>query len=160
VILIPEIPYDIDKVAAAIMAREQRGRHFDIVVVAEGATPKGGTESIIGESLPGQDRRIGGIGERVAFQIQQRTGKECRSMVLGHLQRGGMPTGYDRLLATRFGGAAAEAIDKGKWGHMVALHSPDIVTIPIEEALRQPRRVDPNHDIVKTARRTGISFGD
>jgi phosphofructokinase-like protein len=160
VILIPEIPYDIEKVAEAIMAREQRGRHFDIVVVAEGAAPKGGTESIIGESLPGQDRRVGGIGERIAFQIQQKTGKECRSMVLGHLQRGGMPTGYDRLLATRFGGAAVEAIDKGKWGHMVALHSPDIVTIPIEEALRHPRRVDPNHDIVRTARRTGISFGD
>ena len=81
-------------------------------------------------------------------------------MVLGHLQRGGMPTGYDRLLATRFGGAAVEAIDEGKWGHMVALHSPDIVTVPIDEALKVPRRVDPHHDIVRTARRTGISFGD
>jgi phosphofructokinase-like protein len=160
VILIPEIPYDIEKVCAAIMAREKRGRHFDIVVVAEGAVPVGGVESTLGESLPGQDRRVGGIGERVAHEIQKRTGKECRSMVLGHLQRGGMPTGYDRLLATRFGGAAVQAVDDGKWGHMVALHSPDIVTIPIEEALRQPRRVDPNHDIVRTARRTGISFGD
>ncbi len=160
VILIPEIPYDIDKVSEAIMAREARGRHFDIVVVAEGAVPVGGFESTLGESLPGQDRRVGGIGERVAFQIQQRTGKECRSMVLGHLQRGGMPTGYDRLLAARFGGAAVEAVDDGKWGHMVALHSPNIVAIPIEEALKEPRRVDPNHDIVRTARRTGISFGD
>lgn len=160
VILIPEIPYDIDKVSEAIMAREARGRHFDIVVVAEGAMPVGGMESTLGESLPGQDRRVGGIGERVAFQIQKRTGKECRSMVLGHLQRGGMPTGYDRLLAARFGGAAVEAVDDGKWGHMVALHSPNIVTIPIEEALKEPRRVDPNHDIVRTARRTGISFGD
>ena len=160
VILIPEIPYDIQKVCDAIMAREQRGRHFDIVVVAEGAIPLGGTESSLGDSLPGQDRRIGGIGQRVAVQIQERTGKECRSLVLGHLQRGGMPTGYDRLLATRFGGAAVEAIDDGKWGQMVALHSPHIVTIPIVEALKEPRRVDPNHDTVRTARRTGISFGD
>ncbi len=81
-------------------------------------------------------------------------------MVLGHLQRGGMPTGYDRLLATRFGGAAVEAVEQGKWGQMVALQSPNIVTIPISEALQHPRRVDPNHDIVRTARRTGISFGD
>jgi 6-phosphofructokinase 1 len=110
--------------------------------------------------MPGQDRRVGGIGQRLAIEIQERTGKECRSMVLGHLQRGGMPTGYDRLLATRFGGAAVEAIDNGKWGQMVALQSPHIVTIPIEEALRVPRRVDPNHDVVRTARRTGISFGD
>ncbi len=160
VILIPEIPYDIEVVCEAIMARERRGRHFDVVVVAEGAMPKGGQESIMGASLPGQDRRVGGIGERVAHEIQQRTGKECRSIVLGHLQRGGMPTGYDRLLATRFGGAAVEAVEAGKWGHMVALRSPHIVTIPIGDALREPRRVDPNHDIVRTARRTGISFGD
>lgn len=160
VILIPEIPYDIQKVCDAIMARERRGRHFDVVVVAEGAIPTGGQESTIGASLPGQDRRVGGIGERVAHEIQQRTGKECRSIVLGHLQRGGMPTGYDRLLATRFGGAAVEAIEAGKWGHMVALHSPHIVTVPIGEALQEPRRVDPSHDIVRTARRTGISFGD
>jgi 6-phosphofructokinase 1 len=160
VILIPEIPYDIDKVAAAIMARETRGRHFDIVVVAEGAVPIGGEESTLGDSMPGQDKRVGGIGQRVALQIQERTGKECRSMVLGHLQRGGMPTGYDRLLATRFGGAAVEAIEDGKWGQMVALQSPHIVTIPIDEALLEPRRVDPHHDIVRTARRTGISFGD
>ncbi len=160
VILIPEIPYDVQKVSDAIMAREQRGRHFDVVVVAEGAVPSGGEESIIGASLPGQDRRVGGVGERVAYEIEKRTGKECRTIVLGHLQRGGMPTGYDRLLATRFGGAAVEAVEAGKWGQMVALHSPHIVTIPIEEALRAPRRVDPNHDIVRTARHTGISFGD
>jgi 6-phosphofructokinase 1 len=160
VILIPEIPFDIQKVCDAIMLREQRGRHFDVVVVAEGAYPKGGTESTLGESLPGQAKRVGGIGESIAAEIQRRTGKESRSMVLGHLQRGGTPTGYDRLLATRFGGAAVQAVEDGKWGHMVALHSPDIVTIPIEEALRRPRRVDPNHDIVRTARRLGISFGD
>jgi 6-phosphofructokinase 1 len=159
-ILIPEIPYDLSKVCEAIMSRERRGRFFDVVVAAEGAFPKGGTESIIGESLPGQARRVGGIAERLARQIQEKTGKECRSLVLGHLQRGGMPTGYDRLLATRFGGAAVQAVEEGKWGHMVALQSPNIVTIPIEEALKQPKRVDLSHDLVRTARGLGISFGD
>lgn len=81
-------------------------------------------------------------------------------MVLGHLQRGGQPTGYDRLLATRFGGAAVRAVADGKWGQMIALQSPHIVTIPIEQALRETKRVDPNHDTVLTARATGVSFGD
>ncbi|MBI3569302.1 MAG: ATP-dependent 6-phosphofructokinase [Gemmatimonadetes bacterium] len=160
VILIPEIPYSVDKVCEAIEERERRGRSFDVIVVAEGAYPKGGEESVIGDSLPGQARRVGGVAEGLARQIGERTGKECRSLVLGHLQRGGMPTGYDRLLATRFGGAAVQAIEDGKWGHMVALQSPDIVTVPIEKALGMPRRVDPKHDLVRTARRVGISFGD
>lgn len=159
-ILIPEIPYDIDKLCAAIMEREKRGRHFDIVVAAEGAFPKGGEESVLRTSRPGQVIRLGGIAERLAKQIQEKTGKECRSLVLGHLQRGGMPTGYDRLLATRFGGAAVQAVEDGKWGQMVALQSPNIVTIPIEDALREPKRVELGHDLVRTARRLGISFGD
>ena len=160
VILIPEIPYDIDKLCAAIMARETRGRHFDIVVAAEGAFPIGGEESVLGESMPGQSRRVGGVADLVAKQIQARTAKECRSLVLGHLQRGGMPTGYDRLLATRFGSAAVQAVEDGKWGQMVALHSPNIVTVPIELALREPKRVDLAHDLMSAARRLGISFGD
>ena len=160
VILIPEIPYDLDKVCEKIKARDRAGRHFSIVVVAEGAFPAGGQESIIGSSLPGESRRVGGIASRIAWDIEQKTGKESRSLVLGHLQRGGMPTGYDRLLAARFGGAAVEAVENGKWGHMVALQSPHIVTVPFTEALAEPRRVDPNHDIVRTARATGISFGD
>ena len=160
VILIPEIPYDIDRVCDKIMSRDRAGRHFSIVVVAEGAFPKGGRVSLIGESLPGQARRVGGLCEPIAREIQAITGKETRSLVLGHLQRGGVPTGYDRLLATRFGGAAVRAVAEEKWGHMVALQSPHIVTIPIEEALREPKRVDPSHDTVLTARATGISFGD
>src|SRR5687767_557208 len=160
VILIPEIPYDLERVCEKIRARDRAGRHFSIVVVAEGAYPKGGKESIIGDSLPGESRRVGGIASRIAWDIEQMTGKESRSLVLGHLQRGGMPTGYDRLLAARFGGAAVEAIENEKWGHMVALQSPHIVTIPFKEALAVPRRVDPNHDTVRTARATGISFGD
>jgi 6-phosphofructokinase 1 len=160
VILIPEIPYDIHKVCEKIMARDAAGRHFSIVVVAEGAFPIGGESHLMGESLPGQAKRVGGMAEIIAREIQVITGKETRSLVLGHLQRGGMPTGYDRLLATRFGGAAVRAIDEGKWGHMVALQTPHIVTIPIEEALREVKRVDVTHDLVQTARASGISFGD
>ena len=160
VILIPEIEWELDKVCEKIMERDASGKRFSIVVVAEGSKPKGGNESIIGASLPGQDRRLGGVAERLAYDIQQQTGKETRSMVLGHLQRGGSPTGYDRLLATRFGAAAVQAVADKKWGHMVALQSPHLVTIPIEEVLRETKRVDPKHDIVQTARMIGISFGD
>ncbi|MEX2178259.1 MAG: ATP-dependent 6-phosphofructokinase [Gemmatimonadaceae bacterium] len=160
VILIPEIPYELSRVCDKIMARDRAGRGFSIVVVAEGAIPKGGTASVMGASLPGQDRRVGGICGRIAYEIQQQTGKETRALVLGHLQRGGTPTGYDRLLATRFGGAAVRAVEEKKWGHMVALQSPHIVAIPMADALRETKRVDPMHDVVRTARDSGISFGD
>ena len=160
VILIPEIPYDLEKVCEKIRERDRAGRRFSIVVAAEAAFPCGGEASIMGGSLPGEAPRVGGIADRLAQEIQACTGKECRSLVLGHLQRGGMPTGYDRLLATRFGGAAVRAVAEGRFGEMVALQSPHIVTIPIAEALGEPKRVDPSHDIVVTARATGISFGD
>jgi ATP-dependent phosphofructokinase / diphosphate-dependent phosphofructokinase len=160
VILIPEIPYEVDRVCDKVMARSRAGRHFSIVVMAEGAAPRGGQQGVMGESLPGQAVRVGGVAADLAREIQARTGKESRSMVLGHLQRGGPPTGYDRLLATRFGGAAVRAVEDGKWGEMVALQSPHIVTIPIEEALKHVKRVDPDHDTVRTARAMGISFGD
>jgi ATP-dependent phosphofructokinase / diphosphate-dependent phosphofructokinase len=160
VILIPEIPYDIGKVCEKIRYRDSVGRMFSIVVVAEGAFPRGGHSHTLGESLPGQARRIGGVADAIAREIQMITGKETRSLVLGHLQRGGVPTGYDRLLATRFGGAAVRAIAEEKWGQMVALQSPHIVTIPIEQALSETKRVNPTHDVVMTARATGISFGD
>jgi ATP-dependent phosphofructokinase / diphosphate-dependent phosphofructokinase len=160
VIVIPEIPYRIEKVCEKILRRHEAGRLFSIIVVAEGAAPAGGAPSIIGNSIAGQARRLGGIAERLASEVQTGTGKECRSLVLGHLQRGGMPTGYDRLLATRFGGAAVRAVADQRWGEMVALQPPDIVTIPITEALRQPKRVELSHDLVTTARAAGISFGD
>jgi 6-phosphofructokinase 1 len=160
VILIPEIPYEIERVCDKIRYRDSVGRLFSIVVVAEGAFPQGGKESILGQSMPGQDRRVGGLAGRLAYEIQQRTGKETRSMILGHLQRGGMPTGYDRLLATRFGGAAVRAVAEEKWGHMVALQSPHIVLVPISDVLAEVKRVDPAHDTVQTARAVGISFGD
>jgi 6-phosphofructokinase 1 len=136
------------------------GRYFSIIVAAEGAYPAGGTASRIGASLPGEMPRLGGVASSIARDIQERTGKETRSLVLGHLQRGGMPTGYDRLLAARFGGAAVRAVADGKWGQMVALQSPRIVTVPIRDVLRHPKRVDPASDVVMTARATGISFGD
>src|SRR3954468_6636783 len=142
VILIPEIPYQMTKVCEKIMSRDKAGRHFSIVVVAEGAFPRGCDVSTIGASLPGQAKRVGGVCDAIAREIQRQTGKETRSLVLGHLQRGGMPTGYDRLLSTRFGGAAVRAVEQQKWGHMVALQSPHIVTIPIKDALREVKRVE------------------
>ena len=160
VILIPEIPYRLERICHKIDQRDKAGRHFSIVVVSEGAVAVDGDVSILGESMPGQERRVGGLAGRLAWQIQERTGKETRSLVLGHLQRGGMPTGYDRLLATRFGGAAVRGVADERWGHMVALQSPHIVTIPLAEALREVKRVDLTHDVMRTARATGISFGD
>jgi 6-phosphofructokinase 1 len=160
VILIPEIPFDFDLVCEKIYARERAGRRFSIVVVAEGAVPQGGDVSILGESMPGQARRVGGIAEPLARMLQERTGKEARSITLGHLQRGGVPTGYDRLLSTRFGAAAVRAIEEEKWGHMVALQSPNIVYVPIDEVLSQEKRVEIDGDIVKTARELGVVFGD
>jgi ATP-dependent phosphofructokinase / diphosphate-dependent phosphofructokinase len=160
VILIPEIPYDIRKVCEKIVERDRAGRRFSIVVAAEGAFPRGGHEAIMGRSLPGEAKRVGGIADTIAHEIQALTSKETRSLVLGHLQRGGQPTGYDRLLATRFGGAAVRAVEEQRWGHMMALQSPHIVAIPLLEALGEPKRVDPRHDTVLTARETGISFGD
>jgi 6-phosphofructokinase 1 len=159
VILIPEIPYDIDFVCAKIRQREQAGQKFSIIVVAEGAFPVGGEPTTMAESLPGQAQRMGGIADRLARELQSRTGKECRSLVLGHLQRGGMPTGYDRLLATRFGAAAVRAVKNRRWGEMVALQQSTITCIPIREALGQLKRVNPSDDIVQAARSTGISFG-
>ncbi|MDE3052820.1 MAG: ATP-dependent 6-phosphofructokinase [Gemmatimonadota bacterium] len=160
VILIPEIPYDIERVCDKIRERDRAGRHFSIVVAAEGAFPRGGSPHFVETAAAGVAARLGGVGEAVAHAIEARTGKETRSLVLGHLQRGGQPTGYDRLLATRFGGAAVAAVAAGKWGHMVALRPPHIVAVPIAEALAAPRRVELDHDVVQTARATGICFGD
>jgi 6-phosphofructokinase 1 len=160
VVLIPEIPYNLDSVCRVVADRDASGRKYTLIVVAEGAFPSGGSQFRRRASLPGHAPRLGGIAEQLAAEIQDATGKETRAMVLGHLQRGGMPTGYDRLLATRFGGAAVRAVADARWGHMVALQTPHIVTIPIAEAIREHKRVDPQHDIVLTARATGISFGD
>jgi len=156
VILIPEIPFDIDKVCDKIRRREAEGRHFSVVVVAEGALPKGGTVSLIDP----EHERLGGIADKVAHSIQGMTGKETRSLVLGHLQRGGSPTTFDRLLALRFGAAAIRIVAERQFGMMVAFQPPGIVAIPLEQAIAQPRRVPLDSDTITTARDLGISFGD
>jgi 6-phosphofructokinase 1 len=158
-ILIPEIPYDIRNVAEAIRAREKRGRHFAVVVVAEGARPRGGTVSVI-EREAGRAERLGGIGEAVAKQLQELTGKESRAVVLGHLLRGGTPTTFDRLISLRFGAAAVRALAEGQSGVMVALDPPTVRYVPLEQATRRLKVVPLNCDSILTARDLGISFGD
>jgi 6-phosphofructokinase 1 len=160
VILIPEIPYDIGKVCEKIMARDKAGQNFSIVVAAEGAYSNEDATGHSTHTMQHRAIRAGSVVERLVEEIHDCTGKECRSLVLGHLQRGGMPTGYDRLLATRFGAAAMTAVENGRWGEMVALQSPHLVTIPIEDVISEEKRVDPSHDIVMAARLTGISLGD
>ncbi len=160
-ILIPEIPFDIEKVCDKLMDNELHGRKYAIVVVAEGAIPKGGDVITKGAAEIGRQHVIlGGMADYVAKEITKRTGKDSRSMVLGHLQRGGSPTTFDRLLALRFGAAAVRAIEIGKFDHMVGLHSPDIGLVPLGEALGIEKRVRTDGDTVLTARDLGISFGD
>ncbi len=160
VILIPEIPYSIDKVCGKIQDRERHGRHFSIVVVAEGAKPKDGEASFVEDGEPGTERRYGGIAERVADQVHERTGKETRSLTLGHLQRGGTPTAFDRLMALRFGAAAMRFAQSQNFGTMVAYQPPDMLAVRLEEAVREIKRVPLDQDTVQTARDLGISFGD
>jgi ATP-dependent phosphofructokinase / diphosphate-dependent phosphofructokinase len=159
VILLPEIPFDIEKVCEKVRSREARGRHFSIVVVAEGAKPKGGKMSVK-EAEVGREVRLGGIAEQVADAIAERMDKETRSLVLGHLQRGGNPSTFDRALGLRFGGAAVRAVKAGEFGGMVALKGSDVRTVSLEEATKQMKSVPLDHDIIQTARSFGVSFGD
>ena len=160
VILIPEIPYDLDRVAACIRSRDKFGARFSIVVVAEGAHAKNQRASLIEEERDGYAERLGGEGNRCAKRLEELTGKETRYVVLGHLQRGGTPTAFDRTLATRFGGKAVELILKGQFGKMVANHPPDLVPIPIGEVVGKTKTVPLDYDLVTTARAIGVSFGD
>lgn len=160
VILIPEIPFDIEKICKKLRARWDNGRRFAIVVVAEGAKPAGGEASFVAQKVPGQADRYGGIAERLAAEITEVTGYETRSMVLGHLQRGGTPTAFDRLIAARFGAAAVRAIEQGKFGTMVALQNNEILPVPIADAIATIKNVPLDSDSVRTARDLGISFGD
>ncbi|HOW27723.1 MAG TPA: ATP-dependent 6-phosphofructokinase [Elusimicrobiota bacterium] len=160
VILIPEIPFDLDKVCDKVLARERMGRHFTIIVCAEGAHPKGVEMMTKGPKQAGREILLGGIAQYVAQEVGKRTGKETRSLVLGHLQRGGGPTTFDRLLGLRFGAAAVRCLAEGKINVMVALDPPRIKTIPIAEAVKTMKAVDLNGDTMLTAREMGISFGD
>ncbi|MCA1651163.1 MAG: 6-phosphofructokinase [Acidobacteria bacterium] len=159
VILIPEIPYDVDIVADRIRARDQLGARFSIVVVAEGAKPMGGKASVLKEASGEFVERLGGNAIRVAAELETLTGKETRSVVLGHLQRGGAPTSFDRILATRFGARAVELLLDGQFGTMVAFHPPDIVAVPLERIVGRTRNVPLDFDVVRTARAMGISLG-
>ena len=160
VILIPEIPYDLRRVADRIAERERLGARSSIVVVAEGAAPKDGSASVVTPGYEGRLARLGGVGAQVAAELEDLTGQEARSVRLGHLQRGGEPTSFDRVLATRFGGKAVELILTGEFGRMVANRPPDIISIPLEEVVGRTRLVSTDLDLVRTARALGISFGD
>jgi 6-phosphofructokinase 1 len=160
VILIPEIPFNYDSICAKIAEREARGRHFTLVVVAEGARPKGGDFVTSGPQEANREARLGGIGAVVAAEIQKRTGKETRVCVLGHLQRGGGPTTFDRMICTQFGAMAVRLIAEEKYGYMAALRPPEVVAVPIREAIGRLRTIDPKGELVQTARDLGVSLGD
>jgi 6-phosphofructokinase 1 len=159
-ILIPEIPFDIALVAQRLRERDQWGAKFSIVVVAEGAIPKGGTRSLIQAAHDGYVERLGGMGAQVCAALAHETGKETRSVVLGHLQRGGAPTSFDRVLATRFGGKAVELIRRGEFGTMVAYDPPDIVARRLEEVVGKIKTVPLDNDLLLTAKALGVAFGD
>jgi phosphofructokinase-like protein len=158
IILIPEIPFDFEKVADAIRARDAAGNLSSLVVVAEGARPKNG-EQVKRETKEGEFR-LGGMGDIVAREIASRTGKETRACVLGHLQRGGAPTTLDRILGTRFGVKAVQLINERHFGSMVSYQNYQVRHVPIAEAVNRLRLVPPNGEMVQTARDVEISFGD
>ena len=158
-ILIPEIPFDLEKVADHIRRREKKGRLYSIVVVAEGARPKGGEVSTVGKAT-GQAERLGGVGVKVGHELEALVGRETRAVVLGHLLRGGSPTSFDRLVALRFGAAAVRALEAGHSSVMVSLEPPHVRYQPLEAAVGRMKVVSLASDTVATARDLGICFGD
>ena len=160
VILLPELPFDIEKVCDKIRARERSGRHFSVVVVGEGAKPLGGDTPLLERRAAGTVDRLGGIGSLVARAIAERTGTETRSLVLGHLQRGGSPTTFDRLLGLRFGSAAVRAVADGSFGVMIGYNPPLLSQVPLADVIGRPKHVPLDSDTVLTARELGISLGD
>ena len=159
-ILMPEMAYDLDKVADKIRQRDAEGRLYSLVVVAEGAQPQHGQRAVLAPAQAGQVERLGGIGEKVARQLAERTGKDARVVVLGHLLRGGSPTAFDRLAALRFGSAAVRALDSGLSGVMVALAFPNVNYVSLEEVAGRMKAVPPDSDTLQTGRDLGVCFGD
>jgi ATP-dependent phosphofructokinase / diphosphate-dependent phosphofructokinase len=160
VILIPEIPFDMDLVCQQISDNELHEKHYAIVVVAEGARAKDHDVITQGDGEVGRSEKIlGGIGRWVSKEINQRTGKDTRSLVLGHIQRGGSPTTFDRLLALRFGATAVRLAEEENFDHMVALSGEDMVAVPLEKAIKSRKKVPINGDKVLTAREIGICLG-
>jgi len=158
IILIPEIPFDFDKIASVVKAREAAGYLGSVVVVAEGARPKHGEQ--VKRDVESGEFRLGGVGEIVTHEIAKRTGKETRCVVLGHLQRGGAPTTLDRILGTRFGVKAVQLANEGHFGSMVSYQNYQVRQVPIAEAVNRLKLVPPNGEMVQTARDVDISFGD
>jgi len=161
VILLPEIPWTFENVCRKILERDAQGKRFTLVVAAEGAKlPGGGT--VHGDGTPGTQRqvRLGGIGEIVAGEVSARLGRDVRTVVLGHLQRGGTPTAFDRMLATEFGAHAVRLVHEGRFGETVCYRPPGITSAPIAEAIRNLSTVDPRGSAVQAARALGIGFGD
>ncbi len=159
-ILIPEIPFDLDKVAAKILRRDSLGRMYSLVVVAEGAEAAHGQRAVLEPAEIGHAERLGGIGERITRVLQDRTGKDARLVVLGHLLRGGSPTSFDRLAAMRFGTAAVRALEQGQSGVMVALAFPNVNYVALEDVAGRMKGVPLDCDTLQTGRDMGISFGD
>jgi 6-phosphofructokinase 1 len=159
-ILIPEIAFDLDKVVDKIRARDADGRLYSIVMVAEGAQPNHGHRELLAPAEVGHAERLGGIGERIGAALQERTGKDTRVVVLGHLLRGGSPTSFDRLAALRFGAAAVRALDEGMSGIMVALGPDGVNYVALEEVAGHMKGVPLDSDTVQTGRDLGICFGD
>lgn len=159
VILLPEIPYDIDRVVEKIAERDRQGADFSIVVVAEGARPRGGAHTVV-EKRIGAAERLGGVGQKLTAELQQRTGKEARYVVLGHLLRGGTPTTFDRLISLRFGAAAVRTLASGISGVMVALDPPRVLHVPLAAATRRMKTVPLDCDTIVTARDLGVCLGD
>ena len=158
IILVPEIPFDHEAVAEAVRKRDAEHCLSTLIVVAEGAREKEGHERF--RTVAGGENKLGGIGEVVAREVTERTGKETRTCVLGHLQRGGPPTTLDRILGTRFGVKAVELIAEGKFGHMVSYLDYQILSVPIADAVHRTKLVQPDSQMVQTCRAVGISFGD
>jgi 6-phosphofructokinase 1 len=161
VILIPEIPFHIDRICEVVRDRSKEGRRFSIVVVSEGAKPEGGervVQRIVKEST--DPVRLGGIGMKVGREIEERTGLETRVTVLGHLQRGGTPTAYDRILSTQFGVKSADLCHDGVGGVMVAVRGVDIVAIPLSDLAGKTRLVSPDHPLIDVAKGVGTCMGE
>jgi len=160
VCLIPEIPYRYEPIIEKIRSRRESGQPFSLIVIAEGASPAGGEQSFEGPQKLGEMPKLFGAGYRLGAALEPHLVLDLRVTVLGHIQRGGSPTQFDRILGTRFGTAAVDAVAEGKFGHMVALHTPEIVTIPMAAATADERRVDPKGQLVTAARDVGICFGE
>lgn len=159
-ILMPEIPFSYDSVVSAIRERERNGMNYTIVVVAEGACERGGTFVTDGPQQSDREMKLGGIGAVVAHELGRRTGKESRVVVLGHLQRGGSPTNFDRVLCTLYGTNVVELIAAGQFGHMVGLRPPNVVSVPIAQAIGRLRTVPLDGPMIRSVRALGISLGD